>query len=1350
MQKTRYLAIKSKLDLVLRKRAEEEPEESSGLLGDDEHGATPLEAQSPSAVATEPTKDDLDLYETRVNSDGLGYFIHQDNPKMPSYDKTLIDGINGDYARGVLRFYFGNWETVPFNDKVVRTMLGSSAFESPGELLRTTSQWWSRASPLYKEAISNAIILSASQGRAENVFFDISRYALKELYGKHEVLFNDIIKELSEIDLNSALFSYNNQAPMGFVWDEMIKGKYEPLKEILREKLNFETIEFWMIKLSRMYRLYPDLVKSRLIGTSYFENYSSILDVAEVTPEAKSELLSPVIKLEGMFQTNFERFYKIYNKEERAQVYSSLLNKLGSSTAANFFHALQFTKEDILQRVMEDIPQDVLSELARRAGPYLVGLGDILPNINAAGGIISPEIEKGILDKYIRENGIKGFETKSSEYLLEKYEPDVETIKDNMFKNIYQLKRLEPDSTLGKLIGKALDEMILSETAQRDDHLVRVLQNIDSLSKFILSKDKAIASLTTYAGGYYDKVGGYSHEEQENIAIYGKASLLAALADTIKRVDDRQLSDEAIEGYLNLAEDLFSIGYSSESKIFKSRWNDRATVAIRPGATIMTEIEGVSLLAKAESLEGPLLKKYLDIFSKINSLSLFRNNKRGAPAHKSGEDYVDHIARLVGEKEWDKLVASEPDIKRKMLEGFSPSPSLIEEHPEYFEVALRSLNFQTLTIKDVVHVLLPKVFPEVLSGDLSSISYDAFSFINKKLLETLREKTIPYYISLFRSTKGFGRARTWFERDPGFLEKIITKSASYFPKAYLTGLAADDFNSSNAGYIELAVIGSSPVYLDILESKETLEPFASFISLKENGEILYYVLKNLIADDNYYLEEFAEFINKHNLVEPLKKDQATLNKVMQFAQDNRGEALNRRAKADPAIKDLLDASDTKYSAARLREIRDIKEAKRVYPDLKNDIEVEGLPINIRVTDSIFQDEQRSDHLSGYFGRRYTVSNNNTDPTQIMYDVGKDLVHAVAGVDHTNVGASGFTNSWALVSVGDLDPKDMVSADKALLEGDEEAADRPSYHDDDYIEPKDIDSYVEDAEKAIVIEQYQSDYPPLYSRIFNEEDEDYDPRAKERLVSEYGEDSFKDFAKHLDYINKAYPYLAIINTVEVAKKIGAPFIYIHDFRHVVDSANIKNKDKARKLYSEIPSLITKERVQFYDGDLFWKIPADDSVVKKMREEIRKNTGKGPEYDFSKSPRQNAEAVMAVRERARRDLRTRWNSAGENKSKLDELKRNLQIQLETDMKEFDPEELAGLATPTEVLIYLGKVKRQYGKGEFKKKFGLINRDLGILSRAFESIYRMVKLSSMLMLSKNDRALGVHNLWRKVRYK
>ena len=63
---------------------------------------------------------------------------------------------------------------------------------------------------------------------------------------------------------------------------------------------------------------------------------------------------------------------------------------------------------------------------------------------------------------------------------------------------------------------------------------------------------------------------------------------------------------------------------------------------------------------------------------------------------------------------------------------------------------------------------------------------------------------------------------------------------------------------------------------------------------------------------------------------------------------------------------------------------------------------------------MYQDDQRPDEWVG--SERFTISQNNTNPNDLLYNINKKLIHAGDGVAHTNVGASGFTSAWALAAV----------------------------------------------------------------------------------------------------------------------------------------------------------------------------------------------------------------------------------------------------------------------------------------------------------------------------------------------
>tara|TARA_Y100000034_G_scaffold135483_1_gene207579 strand:- start:1086 stop:2852 length:1767 start_codon:yes stop_codon:yes gene_type:complete len=140
----------------------------------------------------------------------------------------------------------------------------------------------------------------------------------------------------------------------------------------------------------------------------------------------------------------------------------------------------------------------------------------------------------------------------------------------------------------------------------------------------------------------------------------------------------------------------------------------------------------------------------------------------------------------------------------------------------------------------------------------------------------------------------------------------------------------------------------------------------------------------------------------------------------------------------PSYRYALIPEPFRYSLKRLEKINDIVEAKEIHSKSINDIDVESFS-DSKIKYSGYQDQQRASELMENNVSRYDLTQDNTDPTPIMYDINKELVSAADFMMHTNLGSSGFTSAWALISF----PEDKL-----------------------------------------LIEQIQSDYPVVLDRTFN--------------------------------------------------------------------------------------------------------------------------------------------------------------------------------------------------------------------------------------------------------------------------
>jgi hypothetical protein len=128
----------------------------------------------------------------------------------------------------------------------------------------------------------------------------------------------------------------------------------------------------------------------------------------------------------------------------------------------------------------------------------------------------------------------------------------------------------------------------------------------------------------------------------------------------------------------------------------------------------------------------------------------------------------------------------------------------------------------------------------------------------------------------------------------------------------------------------------------------------------------------------------------------------------------------------------------RYSLKRLEKINYLDEALEIHNRSINDIDMESFS-DSKVKISRYQTEQRPSELVSADVKRYDLTQDNTNPTPVMYDINKNHVGAADFIMHTDLGSSGFTSAWALSSF----PEDKL-----------------------------------------LIEQIQSDYPVVLDRIFN--------------------------------------------------------------------------------------------------------------------------------------------------------------------------------------------------------------------------------------------------------------------------
>lgn len=150
--------------------------------------------------------------------------------------------------------------------------------------------------------------------------------------------------------------------------------------------------------------------------------------------------------------------------------------------------------------------------------------------------------------------------------------------------------------------------------------------------------------------------------------------------------------------------------------------------------------------------------------------------------------------------------------------------------------------------------------------------------------------------------------------------------------------------------------------------------------------------------------------------------------------------------------------------------------------------------------------------------------------------------------------------------------------------------------------------------------------------------------------------------------------------------------------------IRERNKRRKQRKEAMLKFAQEREKLY----------------AMTQEA---TGKSKDYNFSLTPSQNQEQEHKRREEERQKKK-QWSATPEKEKKLDDLERKIREMLPMI-------EVPNFYSPQQALRFLGdEVRGQIvPKKQFNRQFGIIMRDLGILSRAARRRKRMIKLATLI---------------------
>jgi hypothetical protein len=460
--------------------------------------------------------------------------------------------------------------------------------------------------------------------------------------------------------------------------------------------------------------------------------------------------------------------------------------------------------------------------------------------------------------------------------------------------------------------------------------------------------------------------------------------------------------------------------------------------------------------------------------------------------------------------------------------------------------------------------------------------------------------------------------------------------------------------------------------------------------------------------------------------------------------------------------------DIKYCTAEyFQNIDDYKKALQNVDNIRNDLELET-PKNFNIRLDQFADYQRTKFFEKNDIQRFCFSFSASAPTKELYDINKKLVHAGDMINHTNVGISGFTSCWGLISFlpNDINNRDNNDLKKNEIILEQYQSDYPVMLNKIFlgkIKPDDVSEYFKltsspmgtgnyidktkewmkkykednntpmmrplnewiknnaDVEK---VREYFSTLEGSYTIFgrtitYKEVSQNKSDEAVMQALDFYKEsldydkslpislsENLDDARKYIAVISNVYPYLVLKGLIEFAMQNKKDYIYI--LATAGEVSNILNKEKADFLYREIPEFLGGTIITFENGgdDLYWKISATKENMDKIKEKI----GEDKNYDFSLTPEQNKKVADKAREKAKQEERD-WKPSEEKSNKL--------INIIGEIKEKLPgQEIPTLNTPIDVMKFLNEdVKgKMMTKTKFFGEFSKIMQELGKISRAY----------------------------------
>jgi len=449
----------------------------------------------------------------------------------------------------------------------------------------------------------------------------------------------------------------------------------------------------------------------------------------------------------------------------------------------------------------------------------------------------------------------------------------------------------------------------------------------------------------------------------------------------------------------------------------------------------------------------------------------------------------------------------------------------------------------------------------------------------------------------------------------------------------------------------------------------------------------------------------------------------------------------------------------RYAVKRLEYISDIEEAKDIYVSATNDVDVEPLP-DSKIKYSGYQTQQRPSALTDNDISRYELTQDNRDPTPIMYNINKRNISAADFMMHTNLGSSGFTSAWALISFPEdellieqiqsdypvlldrtfrrMPPSkrtyssiSYVSKDGArfdlqykddeggvFIELKKEAADAS----DEVIEKLDADGKLDimSSEEFNGYTEKAKEFEKIYGG-WNETEENKQ-EAYEKASSIYRDRAMKIRAL-LDGLGLIPSTLYGLKEKYSEEDIGDvkkhvdiisqnyPYLIIinaiktaqrmeKDSVYLLKSggSSIQNQKKRRRIYSEMPERLgaTEDKIM-NDALEVWNIPATNESISKLKSMMPINKPGG--YDYSLMPSQNR-VIIGKRQEEERKRKRSEQEKREIKLSRDQIMPVLHMFEEHNIL-IPSEEVNNIDTAGDLLRLLGKYRDELKAAGVSKK-------------------------------------------------